>query len=221
MKNIGKKIVRTGVLLMLIFSVAFTTENVSTTMVQAASTRTKAMKAYKKFLKRGSFTTNYGRTYRIKGFTTIDINKDKVPELIIESVDESGISVFTYKKGIIRMLSDWIGQVWAWDKGGEYIEYNPSQKALVVRSHGGTGLSGYDLIQYKKGKMYTKLRINMSNYWLDGKVTRSCSYSKYNGNGKECSYKTYKKFNKQYFTGKKIRKYHFKKNTTANRNKLR
>lgn len=172
-----KKILKTFILFMLILGVVFTTVNTSVTTVQAASTRTKAMNAYRKFLKKGKFTASNGRTYNIYGFTVIDINKDRVPELIIESADTKSISVFTYKKGKVKILSDWIGQVWTQYKGKDYIEYNSSQKALVIRTHGGTGLSGYDLISYKKGKLYTKLSIDMSSYWMNGKVISRYSYS--------------------------------------------
>lgn len=216
-----KKILKTFILFMLILGVVFTTVNTSVTTVQAASTRTKAMNAYRKFLKKGKFTASNGRTYNIYGFTVIDINKDRVPELIIESADTKSISVFTYKKGKVKILSDWIGQVWTQYKGKDYIEYNSSQKALVIRTHGGTGLSGYDLISYKKGKLYTKLSIDMSSYWMNGKVISRYSYSKQNGNSRNYSYKIYKKLRKQYFSGKKVRKYYFARNTAAKRNKLR
>lgn len=217
-----KNVLIKAMLILFVFVFAFSAVTITDTVTtEAASTKTKAVKAYKNFLKKGSFTTSYGRRYKIKGFTVIDINKDRIPELIIESADERGISVFTYKKGKVRMLSDWIGQVWGSDNGRDYIEYNPSQKALVVQTHGGTGLAGYDLIQYKKGKLHTKLSIYMSCSWWNGKVTRSCGYSKQNGNSRGCSYKTYKKFSKQYFTGKKVKKYYFAKNTVAARNRLR
>ena len=90
MKTLMKKIRNAVILLVLILGVAFTVGNTSINTIQAASTRTKAINAYKKFLKRGSFTTSYGRTYIIHGFTTIDINKDGIPELIIESEGDRG-----------------------------------------------------------------------------------------------------------------------------------
>ena len=222
MKTLMKKIRNAVILLVLILGVAFTVGNTSIDTVQAASTRTKAINSYKKFLKRGSFTTSYGRTYIIHGFTTIDINKDGIPELIIESEGDRGISVFTYTKGKVRMLSDWIGQVWAWDKKGDYIEYNTSQKALIVRTHGGTGLAGYDLVPYKHGKVYSRLNIYMSCQWMNGKVTsRSCGYTKWGGESRGCSYNTYKKFRRNYFTGRNVKKYYFIRNTASKRNKLR
>ena len=54
-----KKIRNAVILLALILGVAFTVGNTSINTVQAASTRTKAINAYKKLLKRGSFTTDY------------------------------------------------------------------------------------------------------------------------------------------------------------------
>lgn len=194
---------------------------VNTLTASASSTRTKAMQAYRRYLIKNRYEKIYpGSIYnKMEYFTVIDINQDKIPELITMSDGNRKIGVFTYYKGKVKCVSDFAGIIWAEDKKGDYIEYNSLQKALVIRTHGGTGLSGYELVSLKNRKLVEKFSVSMSSQWgRNGYlIKRSCGYTKAGSSYKACSYSTYNKYCRKYFIGKKVKKYYFVKNNAQNR----
>ena len=189
-----------------------------TMSASAASNRSKAMQAYNRFLKKGYYTSM--RNWKLAYFTLADIDRNGIPELITMDDTFRPINVFTYQKGKVRCVSEWAGKVWESDRRGYYVNYNPSQKALTIVDHEGTGLWGYELLRMKNGKMKNVLGISISVHWdrWNNKI-RNCGYTKNGREWKRCSYKTYKKYESKYFKGSKVKKAYFVKNTSANRKK--
>lgn len=159
----------------------------------AASTK----KVYGNFLKRQS-----SRQY----FTQIDINRDGTRELLVSS-DKYGtwLQVYTVKGGRIKNL----GQVLNKYQNG--VRYNPKRKALVL-ANGGAGASGNSLWKISGGK----LRESSSTMML---ITGRRII--YQHNYKKCSAKTYRSKTKLYFGSGQVKLAKFKKNTSANRKKLK
>ena len=190
----------------------------SSMTTQAASQRTKAMKAYSRFLEKGYYSGRQ-RFYSLDSFTIADIDKNGIPELITTDNGIRIINVFTYKNGKVRCVEEWAGIVWENDRKGNYVRYSKSKKALIVAEHGGTGMWGYRLLSMKKNKLTETFKISIStSYDRWSNATRNCGYVK-NGTWYNCSYKTYKKYESKYFTNSKVKKAYFVGNTKTNRKK--
>ena len=190
----------------------------SSVTTQAASNRSKAMKAYSSFLEKGYYSGKQ-RFYSLDSFTIADIDQNGIPELITADNGIRIINVFTYKNGKVRCVQEWAGIVWENDRKGNYVRYSKPKKALIVAEHGGTGMWGYHLLQMKKGKLTDTFAINIStSYDRWNNVMRNCGYAK-NRRWYNCTYKTYKKYESKYFKNSKVKKAYFVRNTKTNRKK--
>lgn len=100
--------------------------------VEAASTRKKAMKAYKKMLSKSVLKTHVEGTPKIKTskleFGTAYIDNNNVPELVVRRRDKKGfymatdILIYTYYKGKVRQLSFSYGNGIQDDGGSDYYK---------------------------------------------------------------------------------------------------
>lgn len=164
----------------------------------AASKRTKALKAYKRFLKKNK---NYNR------FALIYLDKDKTPELLVST--NYIVSLYSYSKGkIIDSLTT------------NHIEYTNNKFLYYKRS-------GFFKSEYMRAGIYTKGytkvvkgKIKSIIGYRQDSMTGKKEYYKLNSNSKRSKvkssvYKNYvKKFNK-----KKISAAKFFSNTKSGRAK--
>lgn len=145
-------------------------------------------------------------------FAMVDINRDGKKELVATAQDRVA-HVYTIRKGKAKLLGDFFCFIVS-DSRGYYIEYNKKSKGLVLRQHGGTGLSGHDLYKMKKGKLEETISIEASSFWDNG--MESVSYSVYqpvNSNSKS----VYTKYYNKYFKEGKVKKIYLAGNTERNR----
>lgn len=200
-----KRTIMKKVILMLCAAMLFITTVLgsSVTDVQAASKVKKAKQAYAKFLK----TDEAVRTdidIDDLTFGLIDVNKDKVPELVV--YDDGGYitSVYGYCSGKVKDL------IWSM-KGG--ITFYPSRKIICASDIASPGLDGIGSESYYKfdGK---KLKLLARDSYEEGN-------DEYEVKGKKVSKKQYENYIKNLKCKKGISSWDLRmfQNTAGNRKK--
>lgn len=177
---------------------------------QAASQKTKALKAYKSFLKKSTVKLN-GRSCKLSNakFAVVYIDNNSVPELLVETYYKIGNdkismnALYTYKNN--KMV-----QLFSVNNGLAYSRCYYYKKTGIFHryiSHG--DYQSYYYYRLSGKKMTRKL----AEEWEAGKTTY------YKNSGKKI---TKSKFNKELKTltrSKKVESITLRKNTASNRSK--
>lgn len=216
---------RRRVSLIVIFSLLISF--VSITSVYAKPNRKAALNAYKKYLNKyesqytqeefDSMIPNEESYKYCSEFAIIDMNGDKIPELITEHCNgykDWELNVFTYKNGKITRLSK-SGISMSSNMGGYAYPYFCKQKHLHINSYYGqmgTEDTAYKL--NKKGKLYNYLKY--TEYWYDMDHQDNGTKSYY-VNGKKSSYGAYSKLSKNC---KELKQSYWRENTKVERSKI-
>ena len=177
---------------------------------------------YRALLEQGKTTYTsggYTNTLNLTSYRVLDVNRDKIPELIVKATKPGAGAAFdahhiyTIKSGKVKYCG-YIVQ-----RGTADIYYSKKYKALQnsgwTNFVGGTWAHLYRL----KG---TKLK--QYKYAWEGYSDQTCKkYVYYTGKSdtkeKKVSKSVYKKFVKKYFGKKVVKKYKFLANTASNRRK--
>lgn len=157
-----------------------------------ASARSKAYKAYAKWIKAGAIVkeTSYGHTYKTKytSFCLLHLDNDSVPELVAKRVFNGAIEEYyiqSYKKGklVSRTINCGVGGVGGFRGTASYI---PNKGLIYTCSWGSVNPRTYDTI-YKlgKSKFGQKAKGEYDRNWENDKK------SKAKWNGKRVNAKTY------------------------------
>lgn len=209
--NVSKK--RSWLLLLCLLSImVFLTALTS----QAASTKTKAMKAYTKMLSKKNLKRDDYTVYKTKNcyFSIAYIDNDSVPELIVYNTkDASHIqgwgALYTYRNGKVRyvssMMLDGKKRLGYYKKTGWFMDNTTYQ---------GWGSDYFQKLS--KAKISTAVSYEREVY--NGKATGTYIVVK-KGSYKNIKAATFKRELKKNTKNKKLTKYKFYKNTSANRKK--
>ena len=203
----------------LVLAIMFTSLNIQSAGADAASKNKKAIAAYKKVLLKKS-NNDWAGNPKNYNFQCVDLNGDGVKEMVLQSSDvsaKSGMCIYAYVNNKAKLVDmcEWISwykksKVLVFDStwGGAYpITYyklNKNGKLVEKASSEAVDSSLYESV---KNKVKHKDKKNDLYYY-------SCKI-----NGKETSYKVYKKKFKQLTKGGKESQFKLKKNTAANRSK--
>ena len=183
--------------------------------IQAASTKTKALKAYKKFLSR-NITWDGEMKESVSPesceFALVYIDKDSVPELVVFSDEVAAMAgsgqLYAYKNGKVRRVE------------GLYSNFSYYKKAGVFSDvFGRAEFAETTYYTYAKGKSQSRLAKWDETTWASDKPT-SHYYKIQKGKDKEINKKTYKKELKKLVKSKKASIPKYYRNTAANRNKV-
>lgn len=190
----------------------------------AASSKTAALKAYKKLLSKSTFKWHHYNGYstvnssKLK-FSLVYIDNNTVPELIVQNPEaahyEGTYHIYTYRNGKVKYVGDLMDGVAYYKKTG------------IVRAHyGGTGGSCYYYFKLSKGKLTYKLYKNDEIEWQydsngDGKLSVLYYKAKSNkvGNEQKISKAKFNAALKKLIKSKKLSKPKYHKNTSTNRKK--
>ncbi len=139
--------------ILLVLALAFAmTSPMCVTDTYAASTATKAKKAYKKMM-----TSKKTITWSIRNnerkiktskcyYKLIYLDKDKVPELAVYNTDafhyEGYFQIYRYSKGKIKYVTN----------TGDLLAYYP-KKGIICDNYTGMGYSTFNYYKYSKGKL--------------------------------------------------------------------
>lgn len=187
--------------------------------VQAASQKTKAIKAYKSMLSKK--TMRWGNdTYYTKvpagrySFTLAYIDKDSVPELVVTTdyVTHAAGSmvIYTYRNGKVQVLTDGSNDSGFYADNSRFSYYK--KKSVFVSCYGTGGVTDH-YFKMNKNKASKKLIADNSLMWgkswyqCSGDTNKKISKSSFNSNLKKLVGSTKKTTVK------------FHKNTSANRKK--
>ncbi len=215
MRKMLKKIVSA----VLVSAIMFTSLNIQSAGADAASKNKKAIAAYKKVLLKKS-NNDWGKNPDNYSFQCVDLNGDGVKEMVIYNSGASSLTsmrIYGFVNNKAKVL-----------KKCEWISWYKKSKVLVFdRTWGGSYSDSYCILN-KNGKLVEKASseaVDLSLYEsVKNKVKHKDKkndlyYYSYTINGKETSYKTYKKKFKQLTKGGKESQFKLKKNTAANRSK--
>lgn len=194
------KFAKIGILLA-VFAAVFM---LGTTQAQAASTKTKAIKAYNSLLSKKTLTWSKNLTVKTSKckFALIYVDNNSVPELFVDASRAgtnhvSGFQrLYTYQNGKVKEVMT------VRDGFGYY------RKKGVITSY--TALHGEYLSHFKLASGKAKLQLRKETYY-------TTEY--YNGSEKKISKSTYQKILKKLIGSSKPTKIHVKANTSANRKK--
>ena len=144
MKKNAKRILTIVLMLMCCFLIT-----VPVSAAKKPSKKTVA-KAYEKFLRKNVWKS---RRYTSQGETTdtlVDINKDGVPELVVQypNGNKYGVVVYTYKKGKVVRMTSKKGYI-----GISSVSQQKNKKYLVLKWTQDRQSSGYDVYQMKGTKL--------------------------------------------------------------------
>lgn len=185
----------------------------SSISVNAASTKAKAMKAYKEFMK-----TRDSKEL----FTIAYIDNNSVPELIVDRKPSNGTrfngygDLYTYKKGKIILVTNYLCTFGNWNAnhtGGKFKYYKKTGIFLDDDSFQGCSVTGYHKL---KNKDETRKASKMEyKEWTE--ITPATQYKI----GDELTTKSkFKSYVKKLTKGKKLTKAKLYKNTKKNRNRI-
>ena len=195
--------------------------------VSAKSKNYAAIKAYQKYLKKYESQYTQEQFDRLEqnkenykycsSFAIIDMNGDKIPELVTEHCNgykEWEIHVFTYREGKVEELTK-EGIAYSSVAGGTSYAYFCSRSHLhIYHYYGAMGTNDIAYRLSKSGKLSEYLKY--SKYWYDV-MKQDSGQSECFENGKKISFKQYKKLFKK--CGKEDCSY-WKNNTATERNNL-
>lgn len=174
----------------------------STKPVFAASKRTEAVKAYKKFISGSTFKWNNSVTFKSEdcSFALVYVDNDSIPELLVmggSTFHAAGHEkLYTYKNGKVKLVYTGIDGLGYYKKTGIFYSIRYSQ--MEVRE-------------------YLKLSGSSSKTLL--KKTYRNGWSYYDKNEKKISKSIFNKKLKSYTKGKKAVKTNYHRNTAYNRAK--
>lgn len=215
MRKMLKKIVSA----VLVSAIMFTSLNIQSAGADAASKNKKAIAAYKKVLLKKS-NNDWGKNPDDYSFQCVDLNGDGVKEMVIYNSGANALSsmrIYGFINNKAKVLKKCEGISW----------YKKSKVLVFDRTWGGA----YPITCYKldkNGKLVEKASTEAVDSSLYESVKNKVKhkdkknglyYYSYKINGKETSYKVYKKKFKQLTKGGKESQFKLKKNTAANRSK--
>mgnify|MGYP002709181887 CR=1 FL=1 len=195
-------ILKTAALFLLLLALMPTQE------AMAASKKKQALKAYAAMLEKKENKTG---NYNFDKFALAYIDGDSVPELIY---GDYGNTVYTYKNAKVQQL---------YSPGTSYVAgyYKKKGVVCVTYAHGnayGDLLESYWYYKYSKGKFVQKLSKYKNSSWKNGKKIAS-SVTYWNVKEKKISKSLFQRQLKKLVGTKKMSKFKFYKNTSANRQK--
>lgn len=160
-------------------------------------------KAYEKFLKKHIWNS---RRYTGQGETIdtfVDINKDGIPELVVQYPNGTkyGVLVYTYKKGKVVRMTSKKGYI-----GISSVSQQKNKKYLVLQWTQDRESSGYDVYQMKGTKLklvyrYTYKYESLSEFnqggydyipRKNGRYIGYTNYDKFERSLRNCKYQDYK-----------------------------
>lgn len=194
-KLTSKKLLAVVMTIAMMFSICVPLSAPAT--VNAASKRTKAVKAYKKYLKN---KTEYSQ------FSLIYLDNNKVPELLAKKGDM--VSILTYYNGKVK--DTYYVSNLMYTANGTFDYY---KKTGVIR-RGGVS-NGYSTVGYPKLSKGKMKRTVYAAY--DMRTGKAKAY--YNANDKKISKSKFKSWIKKNTKGKKVSRAKFHSNTGSGRKK--
>lgn len=155
-----------------------------TQVVQAATNKESKewVKVYEKKIKK---LNRENESYK---YLLIYVNKDDIPELVVDNKKSSEMSMYTYGNGKMHLLMDH----WLYGYGGaiEY-EYLPKKNVIYFGSSSHGGLEQYDTyMMIKKNKLVEKYSLSSeydgkkTNYYYEDKKISEKKYESYQIKGK-------------------------------------
>lgn len=174
--------------------------------IKTSSTATSSMKAYKKFLQKNKYVYGPDKYYKMNYFTTLDLDKNGIKELIMIDKTNKEITVYTYSNGKVKYCGN------MYDRGIVYISKN--KRLARTFNNSGTKMNYYLTLNSKKQLClvsYTFDKIEKKYYKETGVVESSKDYNRV-----QISKKTYDKEVKKLAFSKNVSKY---LNNSYNRNK--
>jgi len=203
-----KKNLKTIYIIIICLLISTTVFSNSKLRVEAAGKARKAKNAYSKMLNKKTIRWSEWSRYKTSKmkFACIDVNGDKVPELILQYDNAFGAEgqqrMYTYlngkvKKKYISGNCDGISEIY------------PSRK-VFINSGGRMGYGWKIHNVFKNGKVTVRAEqyVNIDNNKRTYKV-----------NGKSVGKKKYNAYIKKLLKGKRAKKFVFRKNNAVNRNK--
>lgn len=205
---------------MIIIALLCTVLGASTEPVQAASKSTMAKRAYGKILSsekaaNGIISTSWGLGAKTK-FALMDINQDRVPELIFTPDDGYHVEIVAY----INKKAKCVGSGFS----GYQKYYLKKHIFLSQTTHTGTDIYTYYKFTGKKMKTVAEKYGDDTYNAVTGKIKSKQMLGKfapykYTVNGKAVSKKKYNTYIKKLLSGVKSVKPKWHKNTAINRKK--
>lgn len=185
---------------------------------QAASTKAKALKAYRKLLTQSRIKWNdYGTYVNSKDcfFAIAYVDNNSVPELILECYTTSHAegygALYTYRNGKAQLVT-------GLSLNGPFRYYK--KKGIFIDNYTGSGVGQNYYTKLYKGKAYTKLgKAEEVQYWNNNKVSYTYTDCTDLSNYKQISKSTFKKRLKKLVGSSKVRTVSMKTNTKANRSR--
>lgn len=190
----------------------------------AASTETKAVKAYDRFLSKRVIEWSKGTFYKTSdmSFDCKDMNHDGIPELVVECTEAAGTEgfqrIYTYFNGKVKKL---------WISGNcIYADKYYSKKSILVAKGGRMGDYYTDYYKVYRRKMVLAARYAEGDrYDKKGNIILKndnipAKDKYYNWKNKEVSKKIFQKKIKNLLKNAKFQKIKLVNNTEINRNKL-
>ncbi|MCD7744179.1 MAG: hypothetical protein LUI13_02620 [Lachnospiraceae bacterium] len=188
---------------------------------EAASSKTKALKAYKKFLAQSTMTWGEGSSTTVTlskcRFAVVYLDKNSVPELILyagsNSVDGSDGSylIYTYKNGRVTFVAR------AWESFSYY-----KKKGVYLTSHRWNGYY-YTFSSATAVRRFSVTDETVSYYDINGDGEYSLVYKRFadatDSTGTVISKSAFNSQLKSLIGSKKLTTPKFRKNTAANRKK--
>lgn len=213
-----KKITQKRNLLLGIFCILFSLILIPAPQAHAASTKTKAIKAYQKMMSQKTITWEKEYNFKVPtkncSFALAYIDKDSVPELIVQNTNDIPHAgdwghLYTYYKGKVRLVTGLN------INDGKFYYYK--KKAVFLDNYCGMGLDSttYQKMSKTKAAPILNYEKNINPY-----AAKKVTYSKATKQGFTTVSKSY--FNnklKSYVKSTKKTKAKFYKNTSKNRKK--
>lgn len=189
------------------------------THAQAASNKTKAMRAYKKMLAGKTIVRDEATVYQTKNcrFAIAYIDNNSVPELIVyNNTDASHIqgwgALYTYRKGKVRLVSnlmlDTRSRLGYYHKTGWFMDNTTYQ-----------GYGGDTFQKLSAGKLKDDLILGRSVEYRGGRYVVTGYNSIYKGSYEEIDASAFNRALCNKTNNKAFKKFKFYKNTKKNRTK--
>lgn len=160
-------------------------------------------KAYEKFLKKHIWNSRRYTGQEETIDTFVDINKDGIPELVVQYPNGTkyGVLVYTYKKGKVVRMTSKKGYI-----GISSVSQQKNKKYLVLQWTQDRESSGYDVYQMKGTKLklvyrYTYKYESLSEFnqggydyipRKNGRYIGYTNYDKFERSLRNCKYQDYK-----------------------------
>ncbi len=169
------------------------------TAADAVSKRTKAVRAYKKFLKNNK--------NKYKKFSLIYLNNDKIPEL---AVRDYFVELYTYSGGKIVSVGGQMDISYTSDK---FSYYKKAGVYVYANMHSDIYEARYDKLNSKGNS--SRVAYNVFDENVSSPKTKYYIYKSNNGKAKKVSNKKFLNHIKKVTKGKKLKNAKFYKNTKS------